>query len=83
MVFFMSKQTAMKEELLETQRNNSLHYGSDVGAEMATTYHSVIATVKLHGSSFWNFIGTFCRKIRVMLNPIKKQNKNRKRLVNL
>ena len=44
---------------LTTQRNNSLHYGSDVGAEMAATYHSVIGTVKLHGSSVWNFIGTF------------------------
>ena len=30
------------------------HYGSDAGAEMATTYHSVIGTVKLHGSSVWN-----------------------------
>ncbi|EKC73177.1 transposase [human gut metagenome] len=34
---------------LTTQRNNSLHYGSDAGAEMAATYHSVIGTVKLHG----------------------------------
>ena len=44
---------------LTTQRNNSLHYGSDAGAEMAATYHSVIGTVKLHGSSVWNFIGFF------------------------
>ena len=36
---------------LTTQRNNSLHYGSDAGAGMAATYHSVIGTVKLHGSS--------------------------------
>ena len=48
---------------LTTQRNNSLHYGSDAGAEMATTYHSVIGTVKLHGSSIWNFIGTFFKNI--------------------
>ena len=48
---------------LTTQRNNSLHYGSDAGAEMAATYHSVIATVKLHGSSIWNFIGTFFKNI--------------------
>ena len=48
---------------LTTQRNNSLHYGSDVGAEMAATYHSVIGTVKLHGSSIWNFIGTFFKNI--------------------
>ena len=46
---------------LTTQRNNSLHYGSDAGAEMAATYHSVIGTVKLHGSSIWNFIGTFSK----------------------
>ena len=48
---------------LTTQRNNSLHYGSDAGAEMAATYHSVIGTVKLHGSSVWNFIGTFFKNI--------------------
>ena len=48
---------------LTAQRNNSLHYGSDAGAEMAATYHSVIGTVKLHGSSVWNFIGTFFKNI--------------------
>ena len=48
---------------LTTQRNNSLHYGSDAGAEMAATYHSVIGTVKLRGSSFWDFIGTFFKNI--------------------
>ena len=48
---------------LTTQRNNSLHYGSDTGAEMAATYHSVIGTVKLHGTSVWNFIGTFFKNI--------------------
>ena len=48
---------------LTTQRNNSLYYGSDAGAEMATTYHSVIGTVKLHGCSAWNFIGTFFKNI--------------------
>lgn len=36
---------------------NSLHYGSDAGAEMAATYHSVIGKVKLHGSSARDFIG--------------------------
>lgn len=48
---------------LTTQRNSSLHYGSDAGVEMAATYHSVIETVKLHGSSVWNFIGTFFKNI--------------------
>ena len=48
---------------LTTQRNNSYHYGSDAGAEMAATYHSVISTVKLHGSSAWDFIGGFFKKI--------------------
>lgn len=42
---------------LTTQRNNSLHYGSDADAEMAATYHSVIGKVKLHGSSARDFIG--------------------------
>ena len=44
---------------LTTQRNNSLHCGSDAGAEMAATYHSVIGSVKLYGISIWNCIGTF------------------------
>lgn len=48
---------------LTTQRSNSLHYGSDAGVEMTAIYHSAIATVKLHGSSFWNFIGTFFKNI--------------------
>lgn len=46
-----------------TQCNNSPHYGSDAGAEIAATYHSVIGTVKFHGSSFWNFTGTFFKNI--------------------
>ena len=48
---------------LTTQRNNSLHYDSDAGAVMAATCHSVIGMVKLHGSSVWNFIGTFFKNI--------------------
>ena len=48
---------------LTTQRNNSLHYGRDAGAEMASTYHSVIGTVKLHVSSIWTFTGTFFKNI--------------------
>ena len=42
---------------------NSLHYGSDTGAEMAVTYHSVIGMIKFHSSSIWNFIGTFFKNI--------------------
>lgn len=44
-------------------RNNSLHFGSDLGAQMAATYHSIISTVKLHGSSVWNHLGEFFKKI--------------------
>lgn len=32
-------------------------------AERAATYHSGISTVKLYGSSVWDFIGTFFKKI--------------------
>lgn len=32
---------------------------------MSITYHTVIGTLKLHGSSIWNFIGTF-KKISLM-----------------
>ena len=38
-------------------------YANDAGTEMAATYHSVIGTVKLHGCSVWNFIGTFFKNI--------------------
>lgn len=48
---------------LTTQRNNSLHYGSDAGVEMAVAYHSVISTVKLHGMSCWRYLGEFFKKI--------------------
>ena len=48
---------------LTTQRNSMLHFGSDKGVEMSATYHSIISTVKLHGKSAWNFIGTFFKKI--------------------
>ena len=48
---------------MTTARNNSLHYGSDVGAEMAATYHSIISTVKLHGKSVWGYLGEFFQKI--------------------
>ena len=48
---------------LTTQRNNSLHYGSDEGVEMAAAYHSVISTVKLHGMSCWRYLGEFFKKI--------------------
>lgn len=48
---------------LATRWNNSLHYGSDAGAEMAATYHCVIGTLKLHGGLFRDFIGTFFKNI--------------------
>ena len=48
---------------LTTQRNGMIHFGSDEGVEMAATYHSIISTVKLHGKSVWNFLGTFFKKI--------------------
>ena len=45
------------------EQNQDLRLTSDAGAEMAAAYHSVIGTVKLHGSSIWNFIGTFFKNI--------------------
>ncbi len=42
-----------------TKRKNSLHFGSDEGAGMAATYHSVISTVKLQCRSTWEFLGKF------------------------
>ena len=48
---------------LTTQRNNSLHYGSDEGVELAVAYHSVISTVKLHGMPCWTYLGEFFKKI--------------------
>ena len=45
------------------EQNQNLRLTSDAGAEMAATYHGVLGTVKLHGSSVWNFIGTFFKNI--------------------
>lgn len=48
---------------LTTRRNSMLHFGSDEGAEMAATYHSIISTVKLQGRSAWEYLGKFFTKI--------------------
>ena len=56
----LAEQTIWK---LITQRNKFFHYGSEVRVETAAIYYSVIGTVKLHGSSIWNFIGTFFKNI--------------------
>ena len=40
-----------------------LHFGSDEGAEMAATYHSIISTVKMQGRSAWEYLGKFFTKI--------------------
>ena len=37
--------------------------GSDEGAEMAATYHSIISTVKMQGRSAWEYLGKFFTKI--------------------
>ena len=47
---------------LITARNNSFHFGSDLGAQMAAIYHSIISTVKLYGSSVWSYLGKFFQK---------------------
>ena len=44
---------------LTTQRNGMLHFGSDEGAKIAATYHSIISTVKLQGRSAWDYLGKF------------------------
>ena len=48
---------------LTPQRNSMLHFGSDEGAEMAVTYHSIICTVKMQGRSAWKYLGKFFTKI--------------------
>ena len=48
---------------LTTARNNSFHFGSDLSAQMSATYHSIISTVKLHGSSVWSYLGELFTKI--------------------
>ena len=44
---------------LTTQRNAMLHFGSDEGAKMVATYHSIISTVKLQGRSAWDYLGKY------------------------
>ena len=38
------------------------HLGSDEGAEMAATYHSIISTVKMQGRSAWEYLCKFLLK---------------------
>ena len=40
-----------------------LHFGSDEGAKMVATYHSIISTVKMQGRSAWEYLGKFFTKI--------------------
>ena len=61
--FFTAVKFSTTIRKLTTQRNNSLHYGSDEGVEMAVAYHSVISTVKLHGMSCWDYLGKFFKNI--------------------
>ena len=48
---------------LYDQTKNSLHLGSDEGAEIIAVYHSIISTVKLQGSSAWDYLGNFFTRI--------------------
>ena len=48
---------------LTTARIKSFYLESDLGAQMSATYHSIISTVKLHGSSVWSYLGKFFTKI--------------------
>ena len=59
--FLKAQQSRLDEET--RKRKIALHFGSDEGVEMAATYHSIISTVKLHGKSAWNCLGTFFQKI--------------------
>lgn len=47
---------------LMSQRNATLHFGSDEGVEMAATYHSIISAVKMQGRSAWEYLGKFFTK---------------------
>lgn len=48
---------------LTTARIKSFYCGSGLGVQMSATYHSIISTVKLHGSSVWSCLGKFFTKI--------------------
>ena len=39
-----------------------LHFGSDEGAEMVATYHSISSTVKMQGRSAREYLGKFFTK---------------------
>ncbi len=44
---------------IETCTTNSLHFGSDEGAEIAAVYHTIISMVKLQGRFAWDYLGKF------------------------
>ena len=64
------------EVTLKLARKNSLHFGSDEGAESAAVYHSLISTVKLQGRFAWDYLGKFftgifsgCRDFLSLTSP--------------
>ena len=64
------------EVTLKLARKNSLHFGSDEGAESAAVYHSLISTVKLQGRFAWDNLGKFftgilngCREFLSLTSP--------------
>ena len=44
---------------LTTQCNSRLYFGSDEGAKMAVTNHSIISTVKMQGGLVCDYLGKF------------------------
>lgn len=48
---------------LAAKRKSILHYGSDEGARMASTYHSIVSTLRMRERSVWEFFGKFFRGV--------------------
>ncbi|WP_148372142.1 hypothetical protein [Bacteroides bouchesdurhonensis] len=44
---------------LTVRHNSMLHFGSDEGARMAVTYHSIISKVKMQSKLVWEYFGKF------------------------
>ena len=47
---------------MTTACNNSFHFGSDLGAQLVYSYHSMICTVILDGCFVLRYLGNFCTK---------------------
>ena len=62
MVFYLEYVRRSERPLLDYLADRVTDLDLDKRDEMATAYHIIISTVKLHGKSAWHYLGSFFTK---------------------